>query len=118
VSETFKGGVYHPTTDRIFLISCKSQDVNNINTPWIYIEAATATVVQFSTLTAFGGRLGYYGGVYSPSEERIYLVPYGSADNANWIYIDCSTLTAVTYMQRRWVLQLGTKTSQWACFLP
>jgi hypothetical protein len=96
VSSNFRGGVYHPTTDRIFLIPYTNK-YDSAATAWVYIEADTATVVVFST--GFGGHLAYYGGVYSPSEERIYLVPYGKADDGLWDYIDCSTLTptAVTY---------------------
>ena len=32
----------------------------------------------------------YSGGVYSPTQNRIYLVPSGQADETNWHYIDCS----------------------------
>jgi len=32
----------------------------------------------------------YYGGVYSPTQNRIYLVPREQADESNWHYIDCS----------------------------
>ena len=30
---------------------------------------------------------GYEGGVYSPTQNRIYLVPYSQANEANWHYI-------------------------------
>ena len=39
----------------------------------------------------------YVGGVYSPTQNRIYLVPNGQANQTNWHYIDCSDGTVVTY---------------------
>ena len=41
----------------------------------------------------------YAGGVYSPTQNRIYLVPHGQSNQTNWHYIDCATgtVTAVSY---------------------
>ena len=39
----------------------------------------------------------YYGGVYSPTQNRIYLAPYNQSDKTNWHYIDCSTGNVVAY---------------------
>ena len=40
---------------------------------------------------------GYIGGVFSPGQNRIYLVPFGQANQANWHYIDCATGAVVAY---------------------
>lgn len=41
----------------------------------------------------------YTGGVYDPTNQRIWLVPGGQADpgNSDWHYIDCYTGTVVAY---------------------
>jgi hypothetical protein len=39
----------------------------------------------------------YVGGVYSPTQNRIYLVPHGQADETNWDYIDCATGVVTAY---------------------
>ena len=39
----------------------------------------------------------YRGGVYSPTQNRIYLVPYMQSNQTNWHYIDCSNGTVVAY---------------------
>jgi hypothetical protein len=39
----------------------------------------------------------YAGGVYSPTQNRIYFVPYGEADETDWYYVDCDTGTVVAY---------------------
>ena len=40
---------------------------------------------------------GYRGGVYSPLQNRIYLVPFSQSNQTNWHYIDCATGTVVAY---------------------
>ena len=47
----------------------------------------TTTAVEFA----------YAGGVYSPKQNRIYLVPSTQAAEANWHYIDCNTGAIVAY---------------------
>ena len=39
----------------------------------------------------------YYGGVYSPTQNRIYFVPHAQANQATWHYYDCDTHRIVTY---------------------
>ena len=39
----------------------------------------------------------YQGGIYSPTQNRIYLVPGAQAAQTNWHYIDCNTGTVVAY---------------------
>ena len=40
---------------------------------------------------------GYMGGVYSPTQNRIYLAPHAQSNQPNWHYIDCSTGAVVPY---------------------
>lgn len=39
----------------------------------------------------------YQGGVYSPTQNRIYMVPRAQGDQTNWHYIDCSDSSIVAY---------------------
>ena len=39
----------------------------------------------------------YQGGVYSPTQNRIYFVPGAQANQTNWHYIDCNTGLVVAY---------------------
>jgi hypothetical protein len=39
---------------------------------------------------ATAGNDAYTGGVYSPTQDRIYFVPRNQADEDNWHYVDCS----------------------------
>ena len=39
----------------------------------------------------------YSGGVYSPTQNRIYFVPAAQADVADWHYVDCATGEVVAY---------------------
>lgn len=39
----------------------------------------------------------YRGCVYSPTEKKIYFVPWGQASQAQWHYIDCRTGSIVAY---------------------
>src|SRR5690242_6515210 len=35
--------------------------------------------------------LAYSGAVFSPTQNRIYLIPYAQANQTNWHYIDCES---------------------------
>ena len=77
-----------------------AQDVNQWLKPLLQLHItntnAYAKVVQFvcgaTTVTS-----AYRGGVYSPTQNRIYLIPYRQANQTNWHYIDCVTGTVVAY---------------------
>ena len=108
------GGVYSPTQNRIYLTSSYS----NVDDPWFYIDCETDKIVIFYPNITLGDYLwseieednifGYRGGVYSPTQNRIYLVPPGIFHNAvtgpntvlhrnKWHYIDCETGDVVAY---------------------
>ena len=39
----------------------------------------------------------YAGGIYSPTQNRVYLVPYYNATASSWHYVDCNSGTVVSY---------------------
>src|SRR5438477_431374 len=53
-----------------------------------YIQNSGVKAVQYA----------YFGGVYSPTQNRIYFVPYSQGTNA-WHYIDCDTGNVIAYNQ-------------------
>ena len=53
--------------------------------------------VQSYSNTSGSLSAGYIGGVYSPTQNRIYLVPYGQATSTTWHYIDCNIGSLVGY---------------------
>ena len=53
---------------------------------WHYIDCSDGSVVAYAHgVTAGIG--AYFGGVYSPTQNRIYLVPGNQADETKWHYI-------------------------------
>ena len=90
----YYGGVYSPTQNRIYLVPYGDSSAAN----WHYINCATGAVVAYAhgfgtTITANA----YIGGCYSPTQDRIYLTPYGCSSVATWHYLDCSTGVVVAY---------------------
>ena len=60
-------------------------------------NSGSEVFVQSYSNTSGSSGAGYIGGVYSPTQNRIYLVPYGQATSATWYYIDCNTGLIVGY---------------------
>jgi hypothetical protein len=94
----YKGGCYSSTHNRIFFIPANYA----ISATWHYIDCDTATpnVVTYSHFGAYSAVYGAYaGGVYSPTQDRIYLVPYTQGNQGDWHYIDCAATnpTALPY---------------------
>jgi hypothetical protein len=90
----FAGGVYVPGQDRIYFVPHGGTGISQ--TTWYYIECSTGAVVSYTSATASGSG-GFTGGVYSPKQNRIYLVPFVS-NTVDWLYIDCtSTPTTGSY---------------------
>lgn len=98
----FKGGVYSPTENRIYLVPHNAVAVG-VN--YYYIDCNASSGVTFgiyktvdSTLNATFAASGLYnGGVYSPTQNRIYFVPHKQAAMTTWHYVDCATGTLVSY---------------------
>ncbi len=61
-----------------YLSSIHAVNANVISKVGAYVHGATADSAA------------YTGGVYCPTQNRIYLMPYAQANQANWHYIDCS----------------------------
>ncbi len=95
VNSAYIGGVYSPTENRIYLIPYGQSDVAD----WHYIDCDDGSVVAYAH--GLGGDIpvdsAYIGGIYSPNQNRIYLVPYNQSNQAKWHYIDCSDGSIVAY---------------------
>jgi hypothetical protein len=81
VARVFIGGEYCPTNGCIYFTS----GVNKAN--WVYINAE-GNVHTFPQSIAFIPSTG--GGVYAPTQNRIYYAPKKNLVAANSLYIDCS----------------------------
>ena len=72
-----------------WLKSLRQLHIKNTNTYTRAVQYAHgATAVQYA----------YAGGVYSPTQNRIYFVPDNQATLFTWHYIDCATGNAVAYV--------------------
>ena len=49
----------------------------------------------------------YIGGVYSPTQNRIYLVPFAQSNQTDWHYIDCTTGVVTAYAHGATVVANG-----------
>ena len=58
-------------------------------------ENGDSKVISYEGITAVN--YAYSGGVYSPTQNRIYLVPFGQASQDTWHYVDCDTGDIVGY---------------------
>lgn len=94
VGYAYQGAVYSPTQNRIYLVP--SYQGASGETTWHYIDCNTGETVEY-THGAFTVSSAYYGGVYAPTQNRIYLVPFGMSAQSTWYYIDCATGDAVAY---------------------
>jgi hypothetical protein len=94
VNAAYIGGVYSPTQNRIYLIPA-TQAAESL---WHYIDCNTGLVEEYAhNLITAPLSTAYYGGVYSPTQNRIYLVPFVQAPQSLWHYIDCNTDLVVEY---------------------
>ena len=101
----YSGGVYSPTQNRIYFVP--REQANTTFTLWHYIDCnvdSGATMVGTYASPGVGTVSGaYIGGVYSPTQNRIYFVPFAqglpnSGTTTNWHYIDCNNGTVGTYL--------------------
>lgn len=92
------GSVYSPVQNRVYFIQGQYDTLT-----WTYLDCATETTTNFagaplSELASTGTfGINYYGGVYSPGQNRIYPVPVDQANMPSWHYIDCNTGNVVSY---------------------
>ena len=60
-------------------------------------NSGSEVFVQSYSNTSGSLSAGYIGGVYSPTQNRIYLVPYVQSSSTTWHYIDCNIGLIVGY---------------------
>ena len=72
------------------------QYLNFVRAP--FPQEGGAQVVSYASGATTVG-YGYFGGVLSPVQNRIYFVPYSQlgTDPNGWHYLDCSTGSVVSY---------------------
>jgi len=99
VYSAYSGGVYSPTQNRIYLVPALQGDQGE--TVWHYIDCDTGATVAYPKPVGVGGNFDggplFMGGVYSPTQNRIYFVPHELSYQTNWAYIDCNTGNAAAY---------------------
>jgi hypothetical protein len=82
------GGIYFPTQNRIYLVP--SDQAKETTENFHFIDAATGSVVEYHhSLTQLPANTGFTGAALSPSQNRVYLMPYKQAPvtGNNWHYI-------------------------------
>lgn len=90
----YLGACYSPTQNRIYFSPYDQSDDGK----WHYVDCDTGNIVEYTH--GFGTTLpydSYYGACYSPTQNRIYLVPFIISSSASWHYIDCDTGNVVDY---------------------
>jgi hypothetical protein len=80
MSNYSRSGLYN------YLSELLSRNKNIDNDLRSYTHGATVVEGSYGT-----------GGVYSPTQNRIYLVPYGQSSSTTWHYINCETGSIVAY---------------------
>lgn len=104
VDQGYYGGVYSPTQNRIYLVPYDQVAEAN----WHYIDCTTGNVVAYAHGQVIAAAAaGYVGGVYSPTQNRIYFIPYGVSDEAQWHYINCATGAVAAYTHGATVVASG-----------
>jgi hypothetical protein len=90
----YSGGVYSPTQNRIYLVPYGHSD--NFN--WHYIDCDDGIVKSYDHFNFYTPNpLGYIGGVYSPTQNRIYFIPFEQSNQTEWHYIDCDDGIVIRY---------------------
>jgi hypothetical protein len=83
-ASAYYGGAYSPATNRIYL--CPRFSGASQSSIWHYIDCNTGAVVPYThEVTTVANT--YLGMVYSPTQSRIYMVPFAQAAQSEWHYI-------------------------------
>jgi hypothetical protein len=78
-------------------------ELNRYLSNLLYLSTKTFKVVPFTHgATALSG--AYRGAVYSPTQNRIYFIPFAQGANATWHYVNCDTGAIVGYAHSAGVL--------------
>ena len=86
VSGAYLGGVYSPTQNRIYFVP--GSQSGSANPVWHYIDCNDGTVKTYANPGNTTDSAGYIGNVYSPTQNRVYFVPFFSVVNSTWNYLD------------------------------
>jgi hypothetical protein len=96
----YYGAVYDPLLKRIYFVP-RNQ---SLFPQWHYVDCQTGSVMAYNhhqSLSDFENH-AYTGGVYDPSHQRIYFIPYNqtlsSSQQPFWHYIDCQTGSVQPYL--------------------
>lgn len=84
--DIYSGCTYDPSHNRIFFIPKKQY--TQVNKKGHLIDCASNQIVEFELNAALPANTEFVGGVYSPIDNNIYLIPQDSA-TTTWYYIDC-----------------------------
>lgn len=101
-SNAYSGAVYSPLNNFIFFIpqnQASSSAPSAPNPVWHYINCSTGAIAGYTATGTGIANGGYIGGALDPFNNRIYMAPSGTGTIAagNWYYIDCTSLSAVSY---------------------
>ena len=92
-SRAYNGLAFSPSNNRAYF----SPESQAGQTNWHYLDCTTgSTVTYIHTLTYGGNSQTSSGGVFSPVQNRVYLVPFGHM-KAHWYYIDCTNAHVGVY---------------------
>jgi len=87
-ADIYSGCVYDPSHNRIFFIP--KLQYTNVSKKAHLIDCATNQLVEFELNAALPANTEFIGGVYSPTDNNIYLIPQDNA-TTTWYFIDCDT---------------------------
>ena len=124
IALAYSGGIYSPTQYRIYFTpNGQAAPFPAFATEfWHYIDCNTGTVGTYlNPNNAIS--TAYFGGVYSPTQNRIYFAPFAQGapypTNPNtqfWHYIDCNTGLVGTYLNPNNATATSAYTS--GCYSP
>ena len=103
VRGAYAGGVYVPAPlDRIYLVPYNQATQRY----WHYIDCRSGQVVAYehgmninesSSSSSIVVKGAYVGGVYSPTQPRVYFVPHRQSFESTWHYVECGEGRVVAY---------------------
>jgi hypothetical protein len=79
-AQAYAGGAFHPLHNKIFLGPLVQS--NNASKNWHYIDCNDGTVVEYQHTTAVPASTGYVGAAFSPTENRVYFIPYNQGNQS------------------------------------
>ena len=103
-NNAFSGGAYSPTQNRIYMAPSGTYSQNATFT---YLDCDDTTVHTYTSPSPRPGINAFNGGVYSPTQNRIYFVPYLQSSVIYWYYIDCNTGILTSYLSNVTAVNYG-----------